>query len=161
MRPTHLGLIAVLLAGCAGVPQQVASTTPAQRSVAAPAAAVQARVERSLREAGLTTEPAPGGGLRAFARGAPDPAWADCPRVVVRDESTEYVRSHWASPGARETAVDVGLRAAGDGRTTEVRVATETAATYTDRYRNLPFQGSCGSTGILERRLLDAVASAG
>jgi hypothetical protein len=128
--------------------------------VAAPAAAVQARVERTLRDAGLTPEPAPGGGLRALARGAPDPAWADCPRVVVRDESTEYVRSHWASPGARETAVNVGLRAAVDGRT-EVRVATETAATYTDRYRNLPFQESCASPGVLERRLLDAVALAG
>ena len=159
MRLSHLGLVAVLLAGCAGVPQQVASTSAiSQRSVDGPADAVRTRAERALRDAGLTPEATPGGGLRAVARGSADPSWADCQRLVVRDESTEYVRSDWARPGARETEVSVGLRPAGGGRT-EVTVATETAATYTDRYRNLPFQEACATTGALERRLLDAVAA--
>jgi hypothetical protein len=72
------------------------------------------------------------------------------------------VRSDWARPGAREAAGSVGLRAGrGDGPDGGDGWPTETAATYTDRYRNLPFQESCATTGILERRLLDAVASAG
>jgi hypothetical protein len=158
MRFSHLGVVALLLSGCAGTAQQVAATPAQQRSLDAPAAAVRARVERALREVGLAPEPAPGGRLRAVARGAPDSAWADCPRVVVRDESTEYVRSHWAAPGARETAVSVSLRPAGEGRT-EVTVAAESAATYTDRYRNLPFREACATTGALERRLLEAAAA--
>lgn len=159
MRLYHFGLIAVLLSGCASVPQQDASA-PVQRSVAGPADAVRARAERALREAGFAAERAPGGGLRAVARGAPDPAWSDCRPVVVRDENNEYVRSDWARPGARQTAVSVALQPAGSGRT-EVTVATETVATYNDRFRALPFQESCATTGALERRVLDAVAAAG
>ena len=79
--------------------------------------------------------------------------------VLVYDRTQEVTRSSWAEPQAREGDVTLGLSPAGEGQMA-VTVSARFGATYTDRYRNLPFDGRCRSTGELERALLQAAAGA-
>lgn len=154
----HLATLAVLLplAACATAPS--APPPPSGATVAAPAEEVRGRLERAMRGLGLAPE-ASSGRLRASFRGGAAQTWSDCPRIVIEDRTENVNRSDWASPQAREGAVTVGVAPAG-GEQTAVTVSARFAATYTDRYRNLPVEGRCRSTGELERALLGAAAGA-
>jgi hypothetical protein len=44
---------------------------------------------------------------------------------------------------------------------TQVTVAARFAATYTNRFTNLPVTAACASIGTVERALLDAAAGGG
>jgi hypothetical protein len=149
-------LATVLLAACATAPPT--PPPPSGTTVAAPADEVRDRIERAMRELGLAPEATPGG-LRAGFRGGTADRWSACPRLLVEDRTEGFPRSDWASPQAREGAVTVGLSPAGEQ--TIVTVSGRFEATYTDRFRNLPVSGRCGSTGELERALLGAAAGAG
>ena len=152
-------LVALLTTSCNLPPQPSGVPRPVTATVAAPVADVRERVARAMREAGLQPETTPAG-LRAEVRGAARPEWAACRRLLVTDYSTEYVRSDWAEPEARDLEVTVAERLGGGGGS-EVTVAAVTVATYRDVYRNLPVRAPCASTGVLERQLLAGAGAAG
>jgi hypothetical protein len=116
-------------------------------------AEVRARVDAAARRFGLEVAPEPSG-LRANSRGA-RAEWAECGQILVYDRDSETQRSGWASPGARDATVGVGLAPAAPAGT-QVTVVARFGATYTNRYVNLPFSAGCASSGVLERALLDA-----
>jgi hypothetical protein len=144
--------LATALAACATTPPP--PPPPSGATAAAPVGEVRGRVERAMRELGLAPESSPGGLRADFGGGAARP-WSDCPRILIDDRTENVVRSDWAEPQAREGQVTIGLSPAGEQRTI-VTVSGRFAATYTDRYRNLPVSGRCRSTGELERALLQA-----
>lgn len=147
--------LAFLVAGCTLPTNPATVPGPLTATVAAPEAAVRERVAAAMRAAGLQPEPTPGGGLAAEVRGAARGEWGGCRMLLVKDLSTDFVRSDWAEPEARDLTVTVLLRPAGP-TSTEVTAAAATVATYRDIYRNLPVRARCPSTGVLERQLLDA-----
>ncbi len=126
---------------------------PTARTVPGSPAEVRARVEAAARRLGLDVSPEPSG-LRAESRSA-QAEWAGCDPILVYDRDSETQRSGWASPGARSATVNVSLAPAAPAGT-QVTVAARFAATYTNRYVNLPVIAGCDSAGVIERALLDA-----
>lgn len=154
--------LALLAAGCTLPTNPATVPGPLTATVAAPEAAVRERVAAAMRAAGLQPEPTPAGGLVARVRGAARSEWASCRMLLIYDRDSDIRRSDWAEPGARDLEVAVTLRpAAADPAATEVTAAAATTATYRNIYRNLPVRARCGSTGVLERQLLDAAAARG
>jgi hypothetical protein len=62
----------------------------------------------------------------------------------------------FARPEARTARVVATVMP--DAQGSKVALTTEFSASYTNRYRNLPFNRPCETTGALERMLLDAAA---
>lgn len=141
-------LAALLLGGCAAVPEPPAAVT---RTVSSAPGTVKARLVERLVELGFTVA-----GTAAIEAGhaAPDPAWARCGTILVRDASTGFSRADRAEPGARRATVDA--KTVAGGSSTLVTLTTRHVATYRDIYRNMPFTGGCVSTGRLEADLLAA-----
>jgi hypothetical protein len=139
----------LIIAACAASPSSPAP--PAQASVAGSPDAVRTRLAEDLRRLGFAVQDGPAG-LQAEKRQVADPSWADCPIVMVSDDTGIAVRRDWARPRGRDATVTVGLGPA--GRQTDVHVVATFTAGYVDRYRATAFTDGCSSTGTLERRLL-------
>jgi hypothetical protein len=134
-------------AGCAVAPP--APRLETGRQVAAAPEVAGARVRTALDELG-------------FAAAAPDHTrrrdsapedWASCEIVTVRGGESGGQRD-FARPQSRSAAVRTS--AVADGAGSLVTVAADFTAVYHHRYRNLPFGRPCRSSGVLEKRLLDA-----
>jgi hypothetical protein len=115
-------------------------------------AEVRGRLEGELRSMGLGPPVTPGG-LSVSSRAAPK-AWAACRLKLVEDRTGPAPRADWAEPENLNAEVAVGLRPTDGG--TEVTVIPRYAAVYIDIFRNLPVNGACPSSGVLEQRLLEA-----
>jgi hypothetical protein len=124
---------------------------PAGRTVALAPDTVRAAIAEELRRFGfaVVTDTTITG-----RSDAADPAWATCRDALVGDRTADSRRVTWAKPGARIATVEVATGTT-DAATT-VSVAARHAARYVDPFLALPFMRSCPSTGVLERRLLEA-----
>jgi hypothetical protein len=139
----------LIIAACTAPPSSPA--LPAQASVAGSPETVRTRLAEDLRRQGFAVQDGPAG-LQAEKRQVADPSWADCPVVMVSDDTGSAVRRDWARPGGRDATVTVGLGPTG-GRT-DVRVVATFTAGYVDRYRATAFTDGCSSTGALEHHIL-------
>jgi hypothetical protein len=139
------------LVSCATAPPE------SRRAVAGDPAAVAARIEAELAALGFRrTGGGSGGAIEAEAAAAPV-VWARCPPVLVTGGDDRY---RMASAGAREGTARVALAPAA-GRGTAVEVGVDVTARYRNTIRGYGFERPCRSTGVVERRLLDAAAAAG
>lgn len=156
MRGTVLAAMAsagLLLAACAPTAPP-RGPSAASATVPAPAPEVRDRLEAELRQAGLEIVASTDGSIRAERRSAVPAAWFSCRRILVSDTQSDFNRQDWASPRGARMVVNVGLSPLG-GQTSTTVVA-EVLGLYRDRYRNLPFERPCASTGALEQQLLAA-----
>ena len=79
--------------------------------------------------------------------------WSSCPPVLV---SAGDDRRVIASPRSRSASVEIAI--GGAVASTTVSVTTRFVARYLNPTRGETFVRDCRSTGVLERRLLDAAA---
>jgi hypothetical protein len=91
------------------------------------------------------------------ASGAIDPSWVICPHLWYEDQTSIFPRWQVARPTPLRAEVRVGL--APSGGMTTVRVEARFEGNYLDNFVNYTRAASCRSTGVLERRLLDAAAA--
>ncbi len=147
--PVSLLALAMLIGACVGAPAP--EPPPASRTVPLASEGVRAAIASELRRLGfvVATEMTISG-----RSDAADPAWAACRDALVGDRMGDSRRVTWASPGARSAAVEVATGTTHAGTT--VSVSARHAARYVDPFLALPFTRSCPSTGVLERRLLEA-----
>jgi hypothetical protein len=144
----------LIIAACTAPPSSPA--LPAQASVAGSPETVRTRLAEDLRRQGFAVQDGPAG-LQAEKRQVADPSWADCPVVMVSDDTGSAVRRDWARPGGRDAEVTIGLESTGGQ--TDVRVVAMFTARYVDRYRATDFTDNCSSMGALERYILKVVQS--
>jgi hypothetical protein len=101
----------------------------------------------------------PGGMIEADRKRYQDAGgWAECELARATDRSSDTPRPRRARQRLdRSVSLTIAVREAGGA--TEVTVD----ATFTERqihpWRNLPFETGCVSRGVLEKALLDAIAS--
>lgn len=155
-RPSRPLLTVPLLlaaASCATMPPR--PPIPTTRTVAGPPAEVRARVEAAMRGLGLSPEATGPTAFRAESRAA-RAEWAECDAILTYDFEGDggSRRSGWAYPGARGAVVTAAFDPAEGG--TRVDVSTRFAATYTNRFVNLPTTAACESNGVVEAALLGA-----
>jgi hypothetical protein len=151
VRPIAALSLLVALAACATQPPRPPIETT--RTVAATAAEAGGRIEARAAMLGLMTQSGSESSLRLSRTSAPAD-WADCPTRLVRGGGNSGSGADFAMPQTRMAEIDIGLTPVADG--TAVSVTPRFTATYHDIFRNLPFDGTCASTGVVERALLDA-----
>lgn len=155
-RPIAVSLMALgLLAGCTP-DREPPEATYTRHPITASPDTVRARLRQTLTQQGFAvTEDA--GGLVAQRKGTAEQPGITCPRVLVTDYNSEYVRSDWAAARALTTTLRIGLQPAAGG--TELVITTEPHGTYLDRYTNFTFQKPCLSTGEIEQALAAAATA--
>ena len=168
-RSACLLLGALLLSGCAqqdGARQAPEGSTAVQPRVVGaaetvvplPAAAAMQQAETALRARGFTISALSEQGrpLEAASGGVTDASWADCPRITIRDEFSEAFRSRHTEASGFDTRVTV-LAIPVSPTETRLIFRTLNIGTYINSFSNTEQQSSCGSTGTLERQLIEAV----
>jgi hypothetical protein len=120
------------------------------RDVAASPDEAHERIDRELRSLGFV----PGRGGDYVKSSAVPEAWATCETVMTRGGSDGSSQRDLARPQSRSASVSVSLVPSAGG--TQVSIGASFEGLYHHRFRNVPFTAACGSTGQLERLLLDA-----
>lgn len=151
-----LALLAVVLSGC----EQPPTEPPVERSrtYALAEEAVRDHVLAFLKANDIAIESggAAGGVIQARRVRYQDAGWARCEPAVVNDRSSDSARPRRARVFLdRDLALEVDLR--DSGGMVEVTLAAPFSERQIDPHRNLPIQVPCGSTGVLEKALLDAI----
>jgi hypothetical protein len=144
----------MLVACAAGVPPAATATIAADPQAAA------RRVTAFLEAEGFAVpaHAAPPAIHAEAPAGSVSPEWVDCQLVLYPDRYPGDVRRFdWAKPSASGGAVDVHLEPAAGGTAMTVRASFR--GSYRNRFSNTGEEAACGSTGALERQLLDAAGS--
>jgi hypothetical protein len=84
--------------------------------------------------------------------------WAECELARATDRSSDTPRPRRARQRVdRSVSLTIGVREA--GAATEVAIDDTFTETQIHPWRNLPFETGCISRGVLEKSLLDAIAT--
>lgn len=151
-------LVAVL-AACRSGPV-VEPDAPVRIVRASPAQAV-ARAAEVLRAAGFGVTELAGPAvptLRAELASGVDPARARCPGIRTTDPFDDLGRSRFVQTSGRRAVVLVRASALPQG--TSVEVDVRTIGLYPHAFTGDTVEALCASTGVLERRILDAAGDA-
>lgn len=160
-RQLTLLLAASALAACISPVNHppVTSGPPMARVVQGSREAVRERLTGELRGLGfvvMRSSDSPGS-LRGELLHPDDGGWASCERVWTRDPASDTTRQSLEAAEGVRTVVVLYLSPL-EGQST-VSIDARHLGQYTNPYTNTPFEEMCGTTGTLERRLLDAAAS--
>lgn len=153
------GLLLALLAACHPMPRLDPSA--AARIVEASPAEAAERAAAALAEAGFATTRLASAAVptvRGERAGGVDPAWAHCPGIWTNDPFSDLGQSRFVQPEGRRAVVLV--RASSLPQGTSVTVDLLTIGLYRHAFTGDLVESPCASTGVLERRILDAVAGA-
>jgi hypothetical protein len=157
-RRRALGLLVAALAACQPTVRPEPATSA--RIVRASPAEAEARAAALLRALGFgvtefTSTAVPT--LRGELAGGVDPAWAYCPGIWTTDPFSDLGQSRFVQAAGRRAVVLV--RASGLPQGTSVEVDLQTIGLYPHAFTGDTVEALCGSTGVLERRILDAAQS--
>ena len=149
-----LGLFLTVGMGCTTASMAPAPVTEIRAD--APSDVVRGRVVQALATEGLvlSSPPGPREITATAASGAIAPAWVVCPHFWHEDDTSFFPRWQVVRPTPLRAVVTVSL-VPSDG-TTLVHVEARFTGSYLDSFVNLTRKAACRSTGVLERRLLDA-----
>lgn len=153
-------LVGSLLTACAPAPRPEAPA--AARIVPLAPAAAREQVDRALRAAGFATVVLDGGAvptLRGELGGGADPDWAHCPGIWTTDPFSDVGQSRFVQPENRRAVIVV--RASSLPQGTSVEIDLRTIGLYRHAFTGDIVEAPCPSSGLLERRILDALGGVG
>jgi hypothetical protein len=157
-RRRALGLLVAALAACQPTVRPEPATSA--RIVRASPAEAEARAAALLRALGFTvTELASAAvpTVRGELASGVDPAWAHCPGIWTTDPFSDLGQSRFVQAAGRRAVVLVRASALPQG--TSVEVDLRTIGLYPHAFTGDTVEAVCDSTGLLERRILDAAQS--
>ncbi len=132
------------------------------RVVRASPAEARARAAAVLRAAGFAVTEFDGSAaptLRGELTAGVDPAWAYCPGIWTSDPFSDLGQSRFVQAEGRRAVVLVRTSALPQG--TSVEVDLRVIGFYPHAFTGDRVEAGCGSTGLLERRILDEAAGIG
>ncbi|MCL6608082.1 MAG: hypothetical protein K6T74_08330 [Geminicoccaceae bacterium] len=130
------------------------------RLVRSSPAQAASRAAAVLRAAGFTVTELAGSAvptLRGELASGADPAWARCPGIWTTDPFSDLGQSRFVQAAGRRAVVLVRASALPQG--TSLEVDLRTLGLYPHAFTGDTVEALCGSTGVLERRILDAADS--
>lgn len=147
-----------------GACQPAARLEPAAtvRIVRASPAEAGARAAAALRAAGFAVTEIAGSAaptLRGELAAGVDPAWAYCPGIWTSDPFSDVGQSRFVQAEGRRAVAVVRTSALPQG--TGVEVDLQVMGLYRHAFTGDRVEARCGSTGLLERRILDEAAGIG
>lgn len=148
------------LAACQ--PRPPLDPTVTARIVRASPTEARARAAAVLRAAGFAVTEFDGSAaptLRGELASGGDPAWAHCPGIWTSDPFSDVGQSRFVQAEGRRAVVVVRTSALPQG--TSVEVDLRVIGLYRHAFTGDRVEASCGSTGLLERRILDETAGIG
>lgn len=153
-------LLIAAVAACQPPPSLDAVATA--RIVRASPAEARARAAAVLRAAGFAVTEFEGSAaptLRGELAVGGDPAWAHCSGIWTSDPFSDMGQSRFVQAEGRRAVVVVRTSALPQG--TSVEVDLQVIGLYRHAFTGDRVEARCGSTGLLERRILDAAAGIG
>ncbi|MCS6779064.1 MAG: hypothetical protein NZ555_05125 [Geminicoccaceae bacterium] len=150
-----------MLAAALGIAACTGTTPPpvAMRSgiVATSPFEARARAAAELRRLGFAVRELDGSDvptLRAELAAGGDPGWARCEGIWTTDPFSDLGQSRFVAAEGRRMIVVLRTSALPQG--TSVEVDAHTIGVYRHAFTGEPVEALCGSTGVLERRLVAA-----